>query len=467
MQSLGDTLRDLNLVFESSGEDGDSKASEPVCPLCRGYGFVTRDVPVGHPEFGEAFPCECRLEQIGRERRRKLEEMANLGPLTRLTFETLNRGGRKSDSAKDRDRFARAVEQAEMFANEPRGWLLLLGPPGSGKTHVAAAIANVRLGLAEPVLFVVVPDLLDHLRSAFSPSSETSYDELFETVRTHPLLILDDFGSHSATPWAQEKLFQIVNTRFNHQLPTVLTMSHGVEELEERVRVRVTDGELTKVLVLGPSRSAALQRIEVIPPLIRQMRFESFQCDRPGIDREQAETLRLAFTGAKQFATQPQGWLVLQGPNGSGKTHLAAAIANECRDVDRPATFVGVPDLLDHLRSTFGPDSTVTYDELFETIRTAPLLILDDLGSQSGTAWAQEKLYQLFNYRYNFHLPTVVTTNLPFELLEPRLGSRLRDPSLARVFEVSAADYRRRYVAERPSSRRGSVRGDSDYHRRE
>jgi DNA replication protein DnaC len=206
------------------------------------------------------------------------------------------------------------------------------------------------------------------------------------------------------------------------------------------------------------------------------MRFETFQCDRPGIDREQAETLRVAFDGARQFATKPQGWLVLQGPNGCGKTHLAAAIANECLDAESPATFVGVPDLLDHLRSTFGPESTVTYDELFETIRTAPLLILDDLGSQSGTAWAQEKLYQLFNYRYNFHLPTVVTTNLPLDLVEPRLRSRLRDPSLARLFEVSAADYRGRYVTERPISRgqtsqspgrRRAPSREEDFHRRE
>ncbi len=57
---------------------------------------------------------------------------------------------------------------------------------------------------------MVVPDLLDHLRATFSPSSTVSLDRRFEEVRTTPLLILDDLGTQSATPWAREKLYQIV-----------------------------------------------------------------------------------------------------------------------------------------------------------------------------------------------------------------------------------------------------------------
>jgi len=70
-----------------------------------------------------------------------------------------------------------------------------------------------------------------------------------------------------------------------------------------------------------------------------------------------------------------------------------------------------VPDLLDHLRATYGPDSEVRFDERFEEVRDAPVLILDDLGTQNATPWAQEKLYQILNHRYNAQLPTVVTTN--------------------------------------------------------
>jgi DNA replication protein DnaC len=143
------------------------------------------------------------------------------------------------------------------------------------------------------------------------------------------------------------------------------------------------------------------------------------------------------------FAANPEGWLVLQGGYGCGKTHLAAAIGNAQLLTQRRAMFVPVPDLLDHLRSTYAPDSRVSYDQLFEAVRTTPLLILDDLGTQSATAWAEEKLYQLFNYRYNARLATVITTNLSIDDLDPRVGSRLSDRALSRIVAIAAPDYRR------------------------
>ena len=70
----------------------------------------------------------------------------------------------------------------------PRGWLILFGNYGVGKTHLAAAIANEALRRHFRVLFTIVPDLLDHLRSTFGPSSEIEYDTRFETIRDAPQL---------------------------------------------------------------------------------------------------------------------------------------------------------------------------------------------------------------------------------------------------------------------------------------
>ncbi len=96
-------------------------------------------------------------------------------------------------------------------------------------------------------MFVVVPDLLDHLRAAFSPDSRVSFDQRFEEVRTTPLLVLDDLGTESSTPWAREKLYQILNHRYVSRLPTVMTMSVSTDELEPRIRTRVQD--ITRCLV--------------------------------------------------------------------------------------------------------------------------------------------------------------------------------------------------------------------------
>jgi DNA replication protein DnaC len=100
--------------------------------------------------------------------------------------------------------------------------------------------------------------------------------------------------------------------------------------------------------------------------------------------------------------------------------------------------------LLDHLRATFAPTSPVSYDERFELIRNAPLLILDDLGTENATAWAREKLYQIVNHRYNERYATVFTSNQEPDQIDGRVFSRMCDPRVdAMIIHIEAEDYRR------------------------
>ena len=145
---------------------------------------------------------------------------------------------------------------------------------------------------------------------------------------------------------------------------------------------------------------------------------------------------------ALQYAESPDGWLVFQGVNGCGKTHLAAAIVNYRYEAKKPAIFMVVPEFLDHLRKTFSPESKVSYDQLFEAVKKPPFLVLDDFGEQSTTPWAQEKLYQVINYRYNARLATVITTSSSLDEIEPRISSRLVDPRISMVINITAPDYR-------------------------
>ena len=78
--------------------------------------------------------------------------------------------------------FVDEIDGQLVFAEEPEGWLLLQGGNGCGKTHLAAAIANRALNRGRRVFFAAVPELLDHLRSTFSPAREIQRDEIFELV---------------------------------------------------------------------------------------------------------------------------------------------------------------------------------------------------------------------------------------------------------------------------------------------
>src|SRR5262249_37603003 len=89
-------------------------------------------------------------------------------------------------------------------------------------------------------------------------------------------------------------------------------------------------------------------------------------------------------------------------------------------------------------------DSKVAYDKVFESVKKAKLLILDDLGSQSSTPWAQEKLFQLLNYRYNAQLPTVITSNVRLPEQDPRIRSRMADRPFSDVHVLGAPSYAER-----------------------
>lgn len=209
----------------------------PVCPRCGGAGYYVLDVPVHDPNFGVLMACEClhqyKEQRAFAERRR----LSNLDAFTNKTFRTFNRmlpGVQK------------AYERSLAYARHPQGWLVLFGNYGCGKTHLAAAIANQILQRDGNVIFTVVPDLLDHLRSTFGPHSEVAYDERFETIREIPLLVLDDLGTENTTPWAREKLYQIINHRYNYRLATVITSNRKPEDIEPRIYSRMSDHTLNE-----------------------------------------------------------------------------------------------------------------------------------------------------------------------------------------------------------------------------
>jgi len=419
---------------------------DPDCPHCHGAGYVRRDAPVGSPDFGRLDICVCRQGQVAQTVRERLFSLSHLDELRGLTFETFQPRGRKGLGEQQANSLEWAYNQARQYAGKLNGWLLILGGYGSGKTHLAAAIANYAVGMGVPTLFLTVPDLLDALRFSYD-SEDTSFEERFDEIRSAPLLVLDDFGTQNATGWAQEKLFQIVNYRYINRLPLVVTTNLALDEIEARIRSRLADPELVSAVRIAapdyrrPTDDKGHPELSSLD-LHAGRTFASFDDRRDeGLSADELRSLEKALRAATDFAKKPRGWLVFTGSYGSGKTHLAAAIANAMTDRGSPPLFIMVPDLLDHLRATFSPNSGTTYDRRFDEIRAAPLLVLDDLGTQSMTPWVREKLYQLFNYRYNAELPTVITTADTLDEMDARIRSRMLDARLCTIYAITAPAY--------------------------
>lgn len=417
----------------------------PDCPHCFGLGYIGPKTAPDDPNFGRLLPCSCRLEEIASAQDSERRQMSSLGPLASKTFDKFLPHGHATDEH-HRDSLQRAYEQTRSFAEAPRGWILLHGGYGCGKTHLAAAISNHCLDAGSEVMFVNTPDLLDHLRATFSPGSDVGYDELFEQVRGAPLLILDDLGAESPTQWAQEKLYQIINHRYNAQLPTVLTCNVELERIEPRVRSRLVDMDLVRKIVIDAPdfRRAESDQTDLSSlDLHTRQRFDNLDLRKGEISAEHQKRLRDAYESARQFAETPSGWLVLTGGHGCGKTHMAAAIANHRVSNGHPALFITAADLLDHLRATFSPDSLVRFDKQFGELRNSPLLVLDALTLESATPWAREKLMQLIDHRYVAELPTVITTSSDRSDLGAWMETRLLDPRLSVVCPITAPIYRR------------------------
>ncbi|GHO88815.1 ATP-binding protein [Dictyobacter formicarum] len=213
------------------------------CPQCHGRRYFRLDVPFEHPLFGKAVPCNCLREHQQKLQRQYLRQISNLDTLEEFRTKSLH----TFDGFIPGSRIA--FQQATDYANQPEGWLIFIGRNGCGKTHLAVSIARYRLEAGDSVLFMVVPDLLDYLRATYAPTAKVRYDKVFQQMRETRLLVLDDLGTEQNSPWASEKLFQLLNYRYNAHLPTVITTNLiGLEGIEPRIRSRMSDKRLVRII---------------------------------------------------------------------------------------------------------------------------------------------------------------------------------------------------------------------------
>lgn len=121
-----------------------------------------------------------------------------------------------------------------LFGNEKRG-LIIVGKNGVGKTHLACSIANELIQCQTPIIYGTLINLLSEIKHSYDEESlfsEMQYIKMYSTVN---VLIIDDLGKEKPSAWAIEKLFTIVNNRYENNLPIIITTNYNQETLLKRL----------------------------------------------------------------------------------------------------------------------------------------------------------------------------------------------------------------------------------------
>lgn len=224
--------------------------------MCGGQGWLIRDLPPTHPQFGEVVPCACMESEIAARRMRRLEAIDGLTPEERTYRFDDGQFRAMPGSATEA-----AVQACRAALDAGGGIVTLTGPYGVGKTRILISAVNEAKDRNKPAVYTTMRDLLAWLREAFSPTATDSFSQRWDTLREAPVLVIDELDKANTTSWAMEQFSSLVDYRWRHMAGkvTIYALNKPVGVLPGDIADRIMDGRAKVIEFTGGSRRPMLR----------------------------------------------------------------------------------------------------------------------------------------------------------------------------------------------------------------